>query len=78
MRVSIRDGETGNILTMDVDQDHCVEDIIESAASYWAKSPGAYILRKGTQELLGQWEIRQAGVYENDLLELIPDPRGGA
>lgn len=76
-RVSIRDADTGNRVEMDLEPDNTIEEAIESAASYWEKEPGAYVLRFGKKVLRGQATIGSCGIREGDLLELIPDPEGG-
>ena len=77
IRIKVRNAETGNIIDMEVEPDNRVEEIIESAASYWEKEPNAYILRKGRNLLRGQTRIVDAGVQPQDTLELLPDPEGG-
>ena len=77
IRISIRDADTGSKVEMDLEPDNTVEETIESAASYWEKEAGAYVLRFGKKVLRGQTTIERAGIREGDLLELIPDPEGG-
>ncbi|MFQ6089142.1 MAG: hypothetical protein ACE5K0_09610 [Candidatus Methanofastidiosia archaeon] len=77
MRVSVRNPETGNVITMEVDQDHTMEDIIETAANQWGLAPGAYVLKHGKDFLQGQLEIYNTGIRDGDMIELIPDPTGG-
>ena len=76
-RVTIRDADTGSKVEMDLETDNTIEEAIESAASYWEKEAGAYVLRYGKRVLRGQLTIAGAGVRDGDLLELIPDPEGG-
>ncbi len=47
MKIVVKDVETGNKLRMDVNPDNTIEEIIEEAANYWKKNPGAYVLRIG-------------------------------
>ena len=77
VRTTIRDADTGNSVEMDIEADNTVEEIIESAASYWEKDPGAYVLRKGRKLMRGTLTIKDADIREGDNLELIPDPEGG-
>jgi len=77
IRISIRDADTGSKVEMDLETDNTIEETIESAASYWEKEAGAYVLRFGKKVLRGQNTIDKAGIREGDLLELIPDPEGG-
>lgn len=76
-RIKVKNAETGASVDMDLEQDNTVEEIIESAATYWEKPPGAYVIRKGKTVLRGQATIIEAGIREDDVLELIPDPEGG-
>jgi hypothetical protein len=77
IRVTVRDADTGSIVEMDLEPDNTVEETIESAASYWEKEAGAYVLRYGKKVLRGQTTIASIGIREGDFLELIPDPEGG-
>ncbi len=77
LRIAIRDADTGSKVEMDLEQDNTIEEVIESAASYWEKEAGAYVLRYGKKVLRGQTKIGISGIREGDLLELIPDPEGG-
>ncbi|MCJ7489493.1 MAG: hypothetical protein MUO87_05055 [Thermoplasmata archaeon] len=62
---------------MELDHENTVDEIIESAATFWSKDMGAYVVRKGKKVLRGSTALRDAGVREDDTLELIPDPEGG-
>ena len=77
VRVTVRDADTGSKVEMDLEHDNTIEETIESAASYWEKEAGAYVLRCGKKVLRGQTTIESAGIREGDVLELIPDPEGG-
>lgn len=77
-KVYIRDAETGNRLEMDVKGTNTVEDVIVSAASYWSKDPGAYVLRQGKRILSAETTVGALGLIDEDVLELMPDPEGGA
>lgn len=77
IRITIRDADTGSKVEMDLEEDNTIEETIESAASYWEKEAGAYVLRYGKKVLRGQTTIGMSGIRDGDLLELIPDPEGG-
>jgi len=77
MKISVKDAETGSKISMDVESDNTVEEIIESAANYWNKDPGAYVVRFGKKVLGGQMTVGEARLQEGDVVELIPDPEGG-
>jgi hypothetical protein len=76
-RVTIKDADTGSRIEMDLEPDNTIEETIESAASYWEKEAGAYVLRCGKRVLRGQITLTESGIREGDVLELIPDPEGG-
>jgi hypothetical protein len=77
MRISVKDAETGNSIGMDLEEDNTIEEVIEGAANYWKKDPGAYVVKFGKKTLRGQMTIIEAGITDEDVLELIPDPIGG-
>ena len=78
LRIKVRNAETGASVDMELESDNSVDEIIESAASYWEKEAGAYVLRCGKRVLRGQITLAESGIREGDVLELIPDPEGGA
>ncbi|NIA09884.1 MAG: hypothetical protein GWP10_09175 [Nitrospiraceae bacterium] len=77
MKISVKDAETGSKISMDVENDNTVEEIVESAANYWNKDPGAYVVRFGKKVLGGQTSIEETRLQDGDVVELIPDPEGG-
>ena len=77
MRVKVRNAETGDTIDMEIEPENAVDEIIESAATFWDKSAGAYVLRRGKAILRGQAAADASGVRDGDVLELIPDPEGG-
>ncbi len=78
IRTTIKDTDTGNTVDMDLESDNTIEELIESAASYWTKDPGAYVLKWGRKLLRGGLLVSDAGIRDGDTLELIPDPEGGS
>ncbi len=78
MKISVKDAETGNRISMEVDDDNTIEEIIEEAANYWRKNPGAYVIRFGKKILQAENTVKEARLQEEDIIELIPDPEGGA
>jgi len=78
LKVRVRNAETGATVDMELEGDNTVDEIIEGAAGYWEKDAGAYVLRRGKRLLRGQQTVVEAAVLDNDELELIPDPEGGA
>ncbi|HEC87886.1 MAG TPA: hypothetical protein ENI52_01060, partial [Thermoplasmata archaeon] len=73
MRIVVKDAETGNRINMEVDKDNTIEEIIEEAANYWKKNPGAYVIRMGKKILQAELTVEEATLQENDVIELIPD-----
>lgn len=77
MKIFVKDAETGHRITMDVEEDNTINEVIESAADYWNKEPRAYVVRLGKRILSGNATIQEVSIAEGDTLELIPDPEGG-
>ncbi len=77
MKITIKDAETGNRISMEVEEDNTVEEIIEEAANYWKKNPGAYVVRLGKKILQAELTVEDAMIQDGDVIELIPDPEGG-
>lgn len=75
--MTIRNAENGSVLNMELDPNTTIEDVIEGAAEFWHKEAGAYVLRRGKKLLKGQSTVADAGLKNEDVLELIPDPEGG-
>ncbi len=78
VRIKVKNAETGSIVDMDLEGDNSVNEIIESSAGYWGMDAGAYVLRKGKSLLRGSATIAELGIVDDDVVELIPDPEGGA
>ncbi len=77
MKIAVKDAETGNRINMEVEDDNTIGEIIEEAANYWRKNPGAYVIRFGKKILRGESTVKDAGLQNDDVIELIPDPEGG-
>jgi uncharacterized ubiquitin-like protein YukD len=77
IRAIIKDAGSNKTVDMDLDSDSTVEEIIDSAASFWTKEQGAYVLKWGRKLLRGELLVSDAGIMDGDILELIADPRGG-
>ncbi len=78
MKIAVKDAETGNRINMEVEDDNTIGEIIEEAANYWKKNPGAYVIRFGKKILRGESTVKEAGLQDDDVIELIPDPEGGS
>jgi hypothetical protein len=77
IRIKVKNAETGATVEMELEAENTVDEVIESAATFWSKDMGAYVLRKGKKVLRGGCLLEAAGVRADDVLELIPDPEGG-
>ena len=75
--MKVKNAETGATVEMELEVENTIDEVIESAATFWSKDMGAYVLRKGKKVLRGGNTLKDAGVVANDVLELIPDPEGG-
>jgi hypothetical protein len=76
-RINLKDADSGSVIAMDVEDDTLMEEIIESAATFWDKDAGAYVVRCGDRILSGSTTYTEALLTKGDELELIPDPEGG-
>jgi hypothetical protein len=76
-RIKLKDADTGSVIAMDVEDDTLMEEIIESAASFWEKDPGAYVVRLGDRIMRGSTTYGEALIAPGEEMELIPDPEGG-
>jgi hypothetical protein len=77
VRIKVKNAETGASVEMELETENTIDEVIESAASFWSKDMGAYVLRKGKKVLRGGSSLKDAGIRADDVLELIPDPEGG-
>ena len=77
IRLTIKNLANGTTLRMEVEPDESVNDLITSAGEYWNLDAGAYVLKKGKKLLSGRTKVSDAGLLNEDVLEMIPDPEGG-
>ena len=77
VRIKVKNAETGASVEMELEMDNTIDEVIESAATFWSKDMGAYVLRKGKKVLRGGNSLQETGIRADDVLELIPDPEGG-
>jgi len=77
VRIKVKNAETGATVEMELEVENTVDEVIESAATFWSKDMGAYVLRKGKKVLRGGGSLADSGIRADDVLELIPDPEGG-
>ena len=75
--ITVKNVANGATVRMETEPDERIGEVIESAAEYWKKDAGAYVLKKGKSLLNANQTIDESGVLNNDILELIPDPEGG-
>lgn len=77
VRIKVKNAESGASVEMELEMDNTIDEVIESAATFWSKDMGAYVLRKGKKVLRGGSSLEETGIRADDVLELIPDPEGG-
>jgi hypothetical protein len=77
VRIKVKNAETGATVEMELEAENTIDEVIESAATFWSKDMGAYVLRKGKKVLRGGGSLSDSGIRADDVLELIPDPEGG-
>jgi hypothetical protein len=77
IRIKVKNAETGATVEMELENENTIDEVIESAATFWGKDMGAYVLRKGKKVLRGGNTLLDASIRGDDVLELIPDPEGG-
>lgn len=75
--MKVKNAETGATIDVELEQENTVNEIIESAASFWHRDSGAYVLRRGKKILTGNNSVQEASLLTGDVLELLPDPEGG-
>ena len=75
--ITVKNVANGATVRMETEPEERIGEIIESAAEYWKKDPGAYVLKKGKTLLSASSTIDESGIIGNDILELIPDPERG-
>ncbi|MDR3206332.1 MAG: hypothetical protein LBT41_04480 [Candidatus Methanoplasma sp.] len=77
VRVTVVNTLNNSSIRMELEPNESVEDIVDTAAEYWGKDAGAYVLRKGSKLLNGSQRIEEINLYDDDVIEMIPDPEGG-
>ncbi|MCL1979383.1 MAG: ubiquitin family protein [Methanomassiliicoccaceae archaeon] len=77
VRITVINTMNNSSIRMELESYESVEDIIDTAAEYWGKDAGAYVLRKGSKLLNKRQSIDEINLREGDIIEMIPDPEGG-
>lgn len=77
VRVTVVNTLNNSSIRMELESYESVEDIIDTAAEYWGKDAGAYVLRKGSKLLNKSQSIDEINLRDDDIIEMIPDPEGG-
>lgn len=77
IRIVVRNAVNNSSIKMELEPNEKIMDIIDSAAEFWKKDPGAYVMKKGKALLRGDMTILEANLMNDDVLEMIPDPEGG-
>ncbi len=71
VRIKVKNAETGASVEMELEMDNTIDEVIESAATFWSKDMGAYVLRKGKKVLRGGNSLQETGIRADDVLELV-------
>jgi len=78
IKVTVKNAVSNSSIMIELEPNEKVINIIEGAAEFWKKDPGAYVIKKGKVLLRGNMTVLEANLMNDDVLELIPDPEGGA
>ena len=78
VRVTVVNTLSNSSIRMELESFESVEDIVDTAAEYWGKDAGAYVLRKGSKLLNKRQSIDEINLRDDDIIEMIPDPEGGS
>jgi len=78
VRITVINTLNNSSIKMELEPYESVADIIDTAAEYWGKDAGAYVLRKGSKLLNKGQSIDEINLREDDVIEMIPDPEGGS
>ena len=78
IRATVVNTLNSSSIRMELESYESVEDIIDTAAEYWGKDAGAYVLRKGSKLLNKRQSIDEINLRDDDIIEMIPDPEGGS
>lgn len=77
VRITVVNTLNSSSIRMELEAHETVEDIVNTAAEYWGKDAGAYVLRKGPKLLSRGQTVAEINLFDDDIIELIPDPEGG-
>lgn len=77
VKITVKNVANNSSIKMEVESNEKVLDIMDSAAEYWKKESGAYVLKKGKTLLRGSDTAAEINLMDGDVLEMIPDPEGG-
>jgi hypothetical protein len=77
VRITVVNTLNNSTIRMELESYESVEDIIDTAADFWGKDAGAYVLRKGRKLLNKGQTVEEINLADDDLIEMIPDPEGG-
>jgi hypothetical protein len=77
VRITVINTLNNSSIKMELEPYESVSDIIDTAAEYWGKEAGAYVLRKGSKLLNKSQRIEEINLRDEDVIEMIPDPEGG-
>jgi hypothetical protein len=77
VRITVVNTLNNSSIRMELESYESVTDIVDSAAEYWGRDAGAYVLRKGSKLLNKDQTAEEINLADDDIIEMIPDPEGG-
>jgi len=78
VKITIVNMLNNSSIRMELEPYETVEEMVETAAEFWGKESGAYVLRKGSKLLNKGQTIEEINLRDDDIVEMIPDPEGGS
>lgn len=73
----VKDMDTGNVVNIEFEPKHTLDDVIKTAVDFFKKDAGAYVLRRNDEVLRGSATLESIDAKREEYFELVPDPEGG-
>jgi hypothetical protein len=79
VRITVKNTAAGGAtMRMDLEPYERISEIVQCAAEFWNKDAGTYVVKKGKTMLRENATVQEENLMDDDVVELIPDPEGGA
>lgn len=78
MVITVKNLMNNASVRMEIEDTDTIGEIIASASEYWQKDTSSYVLKKGKMIVPSSTTVKDAGIINGDVLEMIPDPEGGS